>query len=63
MSACPGISRVTENFMVTENILEFTSWEQKTGVIKTCPDEARRRWNCIAVTLTFIAVRVTFSGS
>lgn len=39
MSVCPGVSRVIENFMVTENFLEFTSWEQKTDVVKTCTDE------------------------
>lgn len=39
MSACPGISRVKENFIVKGNLLEFTSWEQKTGIIKTCSDE------------------------
>lgn len=38
MSACPGISRVTENFIVKGNLLEFSSWEQKTGIIKTCSD-------------------------
>lgn len=39
MSVCPGMSRVIENSMVTENFLEFTSWEQKTDVVKTCTDE------------------------
>lgn len=39
MSACPGISRVKENFIVKGNLLEFISWEQKTGIIKTCSDE------------------------